>query len=130
MKLFQNRTIGFWITLVAAVIAVLGDVVFAIADRGDQTFSWATFFLILLGAIGGIAALFTDSEILSLLSSFCYAAGIGVHLVVGLPSVSDLWNHVNFIGGNGAFVILFGGIFLLSGLLSCVSNFLKQKKDA
>ena len=49
-------------------------------------------------------------------------------LRVALPSLSDVWNGVNFIGGNAALGVTFTAIYLVSAILGLVSSFMGQNK--
>jgi hypothetical protein len=59
----------------------------------------------------------------SLVTSFCYSIGFAFALRQTLPSVSDVWNKVNFIGGNALMGSIFSGVFLLCAVLSVVACF-------
>lgn len=53
-----------------------------------------------------------------------YAAAFGLVLRVAVPSLSDVWNHVNFIGGNAALGMTFAGVYFVCAILGCISCFL------
>ena len=58
-----------------------------------------------------------------------YIIGFSIVLRCTIPSVSDVLNKVNFIGGNAAMGVLFSCIFLICSILGCISCFLGQSKE-
>ena len=48
---FKNRTIGFYIGLAAAVIALVGAVLYIATDASDRTFTAVGFALMLAGPL-------------------------------------------------------------------------------
>lgn len=107
--------------LVAGLIA---GVVFIVLDAGDVTFSIGCVICVIAGSMIGLMDFFLEREILLWISSLFYVAGFGFHLYAALPSLSDLWNHVNFIGGNQPVAIVFGSIFAVVMILLLISNFI------
>lgn len=119
MKLTKGRII----LLAAAALALVGSVLYLILDNGDRTFSWLGFGL----ALGGVALtalpLFLDPAVLPILPAAAYAAAFGIVLRAALPSLSDVWNGVNFIGGNAALGMIFSGVYLAAAILACIACF-------
>lgn len=127
-KLIGGRAIGFYLALGSAILMLLSDIVFAIVDAGDKTFSIVTFVLILLGVAIEIAHVFLDFDFFSILSCVCYGIAFGMHLYVGLPSVSDIWNGVVFNGGNAMVAIIFSILFFIGTVVTIVSCFIERDK--
>ena len=48
---FKDRTVGFYVTLSAAIIAFIGALLYLITDGTDRTFSLGAFLFVLIGAI-------------------------------------------------------------------------------
>lgn len=121
-----------WYRLAAYVLCLVGlvaDIVFVAVDGSDQTFTWGCFICIMAGSIVGLLDLLIDARGICLwLSSLLYILGCGFHLVAALPSISDLWNNVNFIGGNQEAAILFGSVFLVLMFCLIVLNFFQSEK--
>lgn len=128
MKVFSNRTIGFWIGLAASVLMLVGDVVFIIADGADRTFSFITFGLILGGVACQALVVLLDWKVMPLLCAVCFGAALSYHLFLGLPTLSDVVNGVNYIGGNPTAVVAFGGVFAAGTLLTLCASFMNQRK--
>ena len=121
-----NRTLGFWIGLLASAIMGGAAIVFIITNSADKTFSWITVILIFIGIILEMLAVLKRFDILPLLVAVCYGTAFSVHMYIGLPTLSDIVNGVNFIGGNATAVIVFGILFSIGMLLSVISSFMKQ----
>lgn len=129
-KLFKNRTCGFFLTMISAGLALVASVLYLVFDGSDvgRTFSWIAFGLMLAGALCEALVLFTRLRFASLVPTALYIAGFAVALRATLPSVSDLWNNVNFIGGNAYLGMTFTALFLLSAILNTVANFFGMDK--
>ena len=128
MRFFKNRTVGFWIGLAAAFLMLIADIIFIITDYSDRTFSMVTFILILIGVAGEGLIIVKDFKFAPLLPSICFGVAMSIHLYLGLPTLSDVMNGVNFIGGDPNAVIVFGAIFLIGTFFAIVSCFMKQSK--
>jgi len=128
MRFFKNRTVGFWIGLAAAFLMLIADIIFIITDYSDRTFSMVTFILILIGVAGEVLIIVKDFKFAPLLPSICFGVAMSIHLYLGLPTLSDVMNGVNFIGGDPNAVIVFGAIFLIGTFFAIASCFMKQSK--
>lgn len=128
MKLFNNRTVGFWIGLAASALMLVGDALFLITDGSDRTFSFITFGLILAGVACQVLVVFFDWDVMPLLCAVCFGTALSYHLFLGLPTLSDVVNGVNYIGGNPTAVVVFGGIFAAGTLLTLCASFMNQRK--
>lgn len=127
---FKNKSVGFYLTFSAAAAFVLLDIIFIACDGGDRTFSYLTFAMILVGAALSIAGLFLDFKFLDfmpLLGCACYGVAFAAHLKLALESLSDVWNGVNFVGGNATAGMTFAGLFLVLLCVSVVGCFLGVK---
>ena len=122
-KLFENRQAGFWISLATAVLALASGILYIILDGTDRTFSLVCLILMLCGAAVTVLIIWNRFSLASLVTSFCYSIGFAFALRQTLPSVSDVWNKVNFIGGNALMGSIFSGVFLLCAVLSVVACF-------
>lgn len=119
MKLTKGRII----LLAAAALALVGSILYLILDNGDRTFSWLGFGLALGGAALTLLPLFLDPAVLPILPAAAYAAAFGIVLRAALPSLSDVWNKVNFIGGNAVLGMIFSGVYLASAIVACIACF-------
>ena len=114
---------GRILLLAAAAIALIGCILYPVLDGADRTFSLLGLLLAALGAASTLLALLSDLGFAPILPTALYAAAFGVVLRVAIPSLSDVWNHVNFIGGNAALGMTFAGVYLLAALLGVIACF-------
>lgn len=126
---FKNRTIGFYIGLAAAAIAFVGAVLYVATDAADRTFSAAGFALMLVGAAAEIVVIFSDIKVAPLVSALLYIVGFALTVNAALPSISDVWNGVHFIGGNATLGIIFSVTFFISAAAGIVACFMKERAE-
>ena len=122
-KQFENRQSGLWISMAAALLALISSVLYVVLDGSDRTFSLVCLILMICGSAVTVLIIRNRFSLASLFASFCYSAGFAFALRRTLPSVSDVWNKVNFIGGNALMGSLFSGVFLLCAVLSVIACF-------
>lgn len=126
---FRNRTIGFYIGLAAALIALIGAILFVAIDGSDRTFTAAGFALMLVGALAEVVVIFADLKFVPFVSTALYIGGFALTINAALPSISDVWNGVNFIGGNATLGIIFSVTFFISALAGIVACFMSERKS-
>ena len=127
-KLFKDRTIGFYLCLGAAVIALISSIIFIAVDYGDITFSTVAFVLMLIGALSTVAVIFTDFKFVTIIPVLFYSIALGVHVYTVVPSLTDLFTGVVFYGGNQGIAIAFTIIFAIATIAAIASSFMAQKK--
>jgi hypothetical protein len=127
---FKDKTVGFYLAFAAAAVALVADLIFVATDAADRTFSVITFLFILFGVACQALASIKDWFFLPILPAACYGVALGMHLYLGLATLSDIWNGVNFIGGNPAAAVAFSAIFGLCTLAAAAACFLPQRKAA
>lgn len=122
-NVLKGRGLGLSVSLTAGAAALAGAVLYLILDGADKTFAPLGFALALAGAASTALVVFTRLKFAPLVPAALYAAAFGVVLRVAVPSLSDVWNKVNFIGGNAALGMGFAGVFLLCAVLGAVACF-------
>ncbi|MCD8294517.1 MAG: hypothetical protein LUE27_04630 [Clostridia bacterium] len=127
-RMFKDRTAGFWIGIAAAAIAIIGAIVYIAVDVSDRTFSIPGFILMLLGGLSFAIVLLTDYRFAPAVPAVLGILGFAFTVCAAIPSLSDVWNHVVFIGGNAAAGVAFSIVFLVSAILSVISCFMDQRK--
>ena len=115
---------GKTITLVAGAAALIGSILYIVLDGSDRTFHMVGFLLGIAGAVCTLLPVLTHCKAAPLVPTAFYAAAFGLVLRVAVPSLSDVWNHVNFIGGNAALGMAFAGVYFVCATLGCISCFL------
>ncbi|MBO4989051.1 MAG: hypothetical protein J6D37_01835 [Clostridia bacterium] len=129
MKLLQHKTKFWWIGFVGAVLALLGCAAYVITDIGDRTFSWAVFALAIVGSVVYFLSLWKDCFYIPLAASFLFGAATAYEVYLMLPTLSDIWNNVHFIGGNAVQSIVFSALFLVSTALCIGASFGATTKE-
>ena len=129
-KWFKGRAIGFYVAMAVALLAFVVDLVYVIVDHADsdRTFSWVGFALVLVAVFSNAVTVFTPLPFAPFIPSVLYSVSFGVILKACLPSISDIWNGVNFIGGNGELGIVFSALFGVIASAGSVTCFLDTKK--
>ena len=127
---FKERTVGYYIGFAAAVLAVLGAVVYAIVDFGDKSFSLAAFVIMLVGGLSFAGVMLVNIPPLAIIPAIMYVLGFALALNAALPPLSDVWNGVNFIGGNAYAGLAFTIIFAVSAITGIVAAFMNQGKKS
>lgn len=118
----KKRNFGRILLLIAAVIALFGSVLYLVLDGADKTFSWLGFGFALVGAISMLLS-FTQFKLAPFITVVSYCAAFGFVLRVAVPSLSDVWNKVNFIGGNAAMGMTFSAVYLICAVLAVLACF-------
>jgi hypothetical protein len=127
-KTFMNRTVGFYIGLAAAVVALVSNVVFIIVGLGDRTFSLLTFFFIILGAGTEAIVVFTDWKFAPALPAIFFSVALGRHFYLAAFPLADLVTKIDFFGGKIAVAIGFSAIFGVCTIAAVASSFMSQRK--
>ena len=130
VKRFAHKPVGFYIGLGSAVAMLIANIAFLGADIGDRTFTALTFVMNLVGAAIWIVYAFIDLPLLDfmpILGAACYGVGLGKHLFLTLESLSDVWNGVNFVGGNAMLALAFALAFAICLICAVASCFMRDR---
>ena len=125
----HEKTGGTSILLAAAGLALIGSALYLILDGSDRTFTWFGFGLAILGVVSTALPLMTRFKPSLILPAALYGAAFGFVLRAALPSLSDVWNHVNFIGGNAVLGMVFTSVYLIASVVAITAAFTGIKKD-
>ena len=131
-EIFAGKSVAHFVFYAVLCLGLVADIVFIAVDFGDFTFHIGCFVCVLLGSIVGLVDIvFPYGNICLWASSLLYVVAFGFHMSVALASLSDLWNGINFIGGNQtvatAFLVIFG---VLTLALIALNFFDFKKKNA
>lgn len=128
-RVFDGRGGMFYAELAAALVAAVCAVYYAVQSNIDGCFS-LLYFLLMLGGILAIAVhCFVRLDLLTPVSGALFGAAFGVMLYCMLPSLSDVWNGVNFIGGNLTAYIVYTAMTLVSAVAVIVCCFAGTEKE-
>ena len=128
-NLLASRTKPVFAAYLIFLVGIITSIVFLITDGADRTFSMGCFLCVVIGSVVGLADILIHLRgMLIFAAALSYVAGVGFHLYAALPSLSDLWNHVNFIGGNQSAALVFGTIYIVLTAGLIVINFFSLSK--
>lgn len=132
-KRFVDRPVTFYIGFAAALYMLLTSIIFAGAAAGDRNFSVMVLLLNIFGAVIWIAYVLLDFKFLDFMPALacaCYGVAFGQHLFLTLESLSDVWNGVNFVGGNAYLALAFAIVFAVGMIISIAMCFMRDRKTA
>lgn len=118
----KKWNLGRILLLTAAIIAIAGSTAYYLLDGNDKTFTWLGVALALAGAVSTVLC-YSRFRLAPFVSVALYAASFGLVLRVAVPSLSDVWNKVNFIGGNAAMGMTFSCVYLFCAILAVCACF-------
>ena len=119
----KKLNFGRMTLLLACTVSLIGSILYFALDGSDRTFHLIGFVLGLAGALSTAIGLFTDLKFSPLVPTALYCAAFSLVLRVAVPSLSDVLNHVNFIGGNAFLGMTFAGVYFAAAILGVVSCF-------
>lgn len=125
-RLFENKSVGFYLGIAAALATLVADIVYITLDYGDKTFSMIAFGFFLGAFAAECAVVLFDQTFLPMLPPILTGIGVGAHLYQAFPSISDLINKIVFIGGNSRLAVRFAIYFAVCGFLFVVSSFMNS----
>lgn len=134
-QIFANRKLGFYLTVLAACLAVLGSVAYLIvyastADpvtgEWDRVFKWPVFLLILGGGLVSIVGEILRLRFVPLLAASAYGIGLAMHAVEAAYPLADVLTKVPFFGGNPTLAILFAVIFAVIAVVHTAAAFMEH----
>ena len=126
MLTLKKYSSGYKIRLFVSVFLIIADIVFLITDWQDRTFSFVTFSTIIVGSLLIVSESVKNFFYTIIVGVLFLSIGVATHLYIGLPTLSDVVNGVNFIGGNPIMVIIFGSIFLLGTIVVIITSFMQD----
>ena len=108
-NLFKDRKPGFYLTLIAAGLAIVGAIVYLIMYQAtadpvtgtvDRVFNWLNFALILAGGLIALGGEALRLRFVPILAGACYAIGLARHLVETAYPLADVLTKVPFFGAS------------------------------
>lgn len=133
---FKDRTIGFWLSFGAAVIALLSSIVYLIIylatpvnGEPDRVYSLLNFILFLVGALTAIGSEYFGYRFGVLIPSVLYAIGVGNHFMLSSYPMADHFVGVAFFGGDYNRAMVFGVLFLLVAIANIISAFMPHRHE-
>lgn len=134
-RIFENRKLGFWMTLAAACIAFVGAVAYLIAyastadpvtGEWDRVFKWAVFLLMLGGALIAIGGEILRLRFVPILTVAAYGIALAMHIVETAYPLADVLTKVPFFGGDPKLAITFVVVFAIAAVVHVAAAFMEH----
>lgn len=116
---------------IAILLGLGGSVYYAVQSNIDDAFNVIYLILMLSGVAAAAVNLILRIDFVLPVAGVLYGAAFGIMVHDMLPTMSDVWNKVHFIGGNLTAYIVYTAISLVAVVLVIVSCFFggaSQKK--
>jgi len=135
---FQNRKLGFWLTIGAACIAFVGSIAYLIsyaltADpvtaEWDRVFKWTVFLLMLGGSLIACGGELLRLRFVPILSAVAYGLALAMHLVETAYPLADVLTKVPFFGGNPTLAITFSILFAIVAVVHVIAAFTEHNTE-
>lgn len=130
-NIIKDKSVGFFIGAAACVLMFLSDILYIILDSSDRTFSLLSCILIFAGsAVWILSALIPEKKLsfFPFIACALFGTAFAHCLILGLETLSDVWNNVNFVGGNPTMAVLFIVLFFVGTLTAVISSFCGYEK--
>ena len=133
---FKDRSLGFYIALVSACLAVVVGVVYLVCylsiatEKMDRVFSIITLLFVLFGGIVVLVGELLRIEYISMAGPIFISVALAKHSVEAAYPIADIGTGVVFFGGNQLFAVLFIVLIGVAFLATLVPTFLKHNKQS
>ena len=133
---FKDRSLGFYIALASACLAVIVGVVYLICylsiakEKMDRVFSIITLLFVLFGGLVILVGELLRKEFISMAGPIFISVALAKHSVEAAYPIADMGTGVVFFGGNQTFAVLFIILIGVIFLAALVSVFLKHNKQS
>lgn len=126
----KNKSVWDYVCLAAVLPAIAMLVYYCIQSNADGCFEISILLLLIAGIVLELVYFFVRFDALPMLAAVVFGVATGLMLYYALPTFSDIWNNVNFIGGNAEAYFAYLGILLGTFIISAVPCFLIGKRAA
>ena len=130
-KMFGNRTVGFYVGVASAVLALCAAVIYYVYSNGNNSFVMSVSVLLVIGVVCEITVILSDFPLLPALPAVCYGAAFAILMSDRFTMFSDYINGVVGLSSQGDILELIIAILVLIflGVVGgCVSSFSSQRK--
>ena len=128
-KFLKSKTVWDYICLAAALLALVMLIYYCIQSNADGCFELSVPLLLGFGIVLEVAYFIIRLDFLPMVAALLFGVTFGAMLYYALPTFSDIWNNVNFIGGNADAYFAYLGILLATFIIAVVPCFLIKVKD-
>ncbi len=128
----KNKSLGSWLCLIAAVLALITAVVFLNTQAEAAPLGHADSapgFVLLLGAVAGLIFFLIPVRFAPLIEVLIYSIALRMVVVQLYFVFADIINKVTFAGGNAGLCVFYMAATFVVCLLTVIACFCKQTKD-
>ncbi len=135
---FQNRKLGFWLTIGAACVAFVGSIAYLIAyaltadavtGEWDRVFKWTVFLLMLGGSLISCGGELLRLRFVPIVTAVAYGLALAMHLVETAYPLADVLTKVPFFGGNPTLAITFSILFAIVAVVHVIATFTEHNTE-
>ena len=96
----KNKGIWDYISLASILPAIAMLIYYCMQSTADGCFEVSIVLLLAAGIVLELVYFFIKFDVLPMAAAVAFGVALGLMLYYALPTFSDIWNNVNFIGGN------------------------------
>ena len=126
----KNKGIWDYISLASILPAIAMLIYYCMQSTADGCFEVSIVLLLAAGIVLELVYFFIKFDVLPMAASVAFGVALGLMLYYALPTFSDIWNNVNFIGGNAEAYFIYLGILAVAFIVAVVPCFLIEKEKA
>lgn len=134
-RILENRKLGFWLTVAAACVALIGAVAYLIAysltadpvtGEWDRVFKWTVFLLMIGGSLISLGGELLRLRFVPILTVAAYGVALAMHAVETAYPLADVLTKVPFFGGDPKLAITFTVIFAIAAVVHTAAAFMEH----
>ncbi|MGL6201708.1 MAG: hypothetical protein ACRC3H_22550 [Lachnospiraceae bacterium] len=132
MNIIKKKTIGFYFTLAAGVVAIAALIYYLTWASANNSMDKWIIVLLVIGIIIDIVLVLFDNDYLVIASCALYSASVAKLLTSSVGSFVDAIQGINMFGDSSQVGIIMNIsiVIAVSILFSIISAFLKRVKEA
>ena len=124
----KDKNLWFYIETAAALLALVTSIYYVVQSNADNCFNIAVFLLLLAGIAAVTVGCFLDFEFIKLIAGAAWGTALGIIIHDMMPTLSDVWNGINFIGGNLTAYVTYTVLIGVTALIGIVCGFFGHRK--
>ncbi len=116
-----RRGASFWLLAIAALIGIGCAIYYTVQSNADNCFNLAFLLVMLGGVIVGCLNTVHPMAFFAPLEASLFGVGFGIMVNNMLPTLSDVWNGIVFIGGNLTAYLIYTVLALVCTVLTVIA---------
>lgn len=130
--LLKNKTLGFYVILASAVVAIVSLVRFGMWAPAHNAMDVTIVAALVIGIILNLILTVKDEDILVILSVVCYSYALFRHLTNQVGSFVDSFQGIKMFGDatQVATIVSIAIVMAVGVLLNIIAAFIRREKEA